>query len=470
MTSHSIRVGGMVFMSALLSSAAFGQDDYSIQFVPQTFRSISETVVVSAPDEVSAIIPAEFGTITEDVVTVEAHCPGDELVPKPITIETEPSYIFLRSVPAQYKTVYEQVVEREGFSEWRPTADGGVEFFSTEPDVRTVAKRVRSQAQTVQRVSVPGRTVTYMSRGRPSGAGALTCFDKVPAQTRQVSRRVVITPAREATTAIPARTATITRRVTNPQTIRLVPPPGASGRSFDATSVMPTNPEPGTLYKPEVRNEKCVLWKSFTKDDADTQKGRFPWPPPVPTTESTMPEDMFAGVTTLGEMNKRLSNALDAMGYQDRRRKYYAVPHGFALVTEIEQIDDNGLPLSDGARWTDDIYVIDPPSIFGWLKALVTKASGRFRVFALVVTSEDVNAEGQFKDREIALDWLNSGTGALNRDRAACPFSAAHRVTALVYEFEHPERQDPFLVARTPINHIASSGLRRQLAKAGATR
>ncbi len=461
---------GMLLLFSMLSSTAFAQQEYSIQLLPQTYRNVQETVVLSPPEVNQVVVPAQFNSVTGVIVTAEAHCEGESLVPKSLTIVVEAAHSGIEYYPAKYDTITENVTVRPGTAEWWQTETGAFEYFATEPDIRQVVKRIETKPSTERRIDIPARTRDISVRVRAADAIPLSdCARIIPAQTQVISRRVITEPAQVRTISIPAKNATITRRVSNAQTLTITEESGAFRETLAVDGIMPPNPFPGTLYKPEIENNNCVLWKSFSKDNATVEKGRFPWPPPNPSTESTLPDTMFAGVETLGDMNKLLAKALDAMGYQDRRRKYYPVPHGFALLTEIEQIDDTGMPLSGNARWTDDIYVIDPPSILGWLKALVTKATGRFRVFALIVTSEDVNTEAEFTDRELALDWLNSGTGALNRDRAACQFTAAHRVTALVYEFEHPEREKPYLVSNTRINHIAGSGLRTQLINAGAT-
>ncbi len=235
-----------------------------------------------------------------------------------------------------------------------------------------------------------------------------------------------------------------------------------------AVEMMPVSADPDLRYHPQVDNENCVLWKSFTNGDAEVEPGRFPWPPPNPSFQSTLGADLYAGVQTLGDMNERLSAALERIGIPDFRRRYYPVPNGFALVTSLEKIDDEGRPTEN--RWSQDIYVLDPPSIGNWLWALVNARSGRFRVIAIIVTSDDVDTDGSVGDRDEATGWLNSGLSALNSDRAECAFGSKHRVTVLVYEFEHVEQQEPQLVSQTNIDHLSNSGLRSELGRTGTER
>ena len=469
MAKRILLFSGVLLATSALSPMGYAQVEYSFELEALPFYGVTRAITLQDAGVDRVVTPAEFRTETKLYVSVEAHCPGEQLVEHVTTIEVSPAYSNIELVPGKYETVAEEVIVQPATAGWDATENGGFEYVVTDPVVRTLSRRVETKAPSERHVSVPSQTRTLVTQRRAAGAATLNCANPVPAQTQTVERLVLVTAPQIRMVSVPAQTRSFTQSVSANSSFRVIPRDGGREMLLDLDSVGPKNPTHNTLYKPVIRNEQCVLWKSFNKVDAIVEEGRFPWPPPNPSTESTLPEAMFAGVETLGDMNTRLISALDALGYQDRRRKYFPVPHGFALVTEIEQIDDTGRPLSGASRWTDDIFVVDPPSIFGWLKALVTRATGRFRVFALIVTSEDVNTEGAFDDREIALDWLNSGTGALNRDRAACAFTASHRVTALVYEFEHSERQEPFLVSNTLINHIAGSGLRAQLAKVGAT-
>ena len=69
----------------------------------------------------------------------------------------------------------------------------------------------------------------------------------------------------------------------------------------------------------------------------------FPWPPPRASTMMNI-EDAALRVagdsTTLGQVDAELRAALNDAGYVDK--SYFAVPDGFALVTRLEQIDDDG--------------------------------------------------------------------------------------------------------------------------------
>src|SRR5580658_5823756 len=70
----------------------------------------------------------------------------------------------------------------------------------------------------------------------------------------------------------------------------------------------------------------------------------FPWPPPLPSTSMEIPKELLAMPTADSRLTliaEWLSRALRGAGYSDLR--FYDIPKGFALVTPLELIDDQGL-------------------------------------------------------------------------------------------------------------------------------
>lgn len=462
--------------SATSSSALAQQFDFSLTLSPETFRTETQTVVVEEAREDVSIIPPQLRKVQETLVVVEAHCPGERLTTSVQTIEIEPAYERFQIVPPTFERVTDRVLEKQGRSEWVANSDGSFRYQVTEPLYRTITRMRPANPKDVRRVAIPPRTAQYRVQ-RVTGPRILCApQNRIPAKTQTITRTVVDRPAAVRRIAIPGKTATMQQRVRGGvQTLTIAPPPSSSAVVEPAPmverpveAVMPVNASTDLRYRAQVDSENCVLWKSFTDGDAELEPRRFPWPPPDPSFQTTLPVGLFEGIATLGDMNQRLSAALDRIGIPDFRRRYYPVPYGFALVTSMEKIDDQGRPTDD--RWSQDIFVLDPPSITSWLSALVTARSGRFRVTAVVVTSSDVDTDGDLNNRDEATGWLNSGLSALNADRAACAFGAKHRVTVLVYEFEHVEQQQPQMITASPIDHLTASGLRSEIGQAGLPR
>src|SRR5262249_41929886 len=73
----------------------------------------------------------------------------------------------------------------------------------------------------------------------------------------------------------------------------------------------------------------------------------FPGPPPRASAWAAVPNALVlagAQTPTFEEVEARLGRALDAAGYY--QRSLFAVPHGFAVVTQLERIEADGVPAS----------------------------------------------------------------------------------------------------------------------------
>ena len=189
----------------------------------------------------------------------------------------------------------------------------------------------------------------------------------------------------------------------------------------------------------------------------------FPWPPPSCNARFELPETSFAGLKTLGDVERKVRSALDAKGYA--QRSYFSVPNGFALVTQLEQYNgDDGSVRNDRTRWLDYPAKDNFNGVMDYFKSLVMPQKGHFRLFVFVVTNQPFGGGAQRVSKEQATAWLNQGFNKLPRSLAAVPFSADYDVTALIYEFEVPESNrkpvqkcpSPQFDAKT---HLVKSGI-----------
>lgn len=173
----------------------------------------------------------------------------------------------------------------------------------------------------------------------------------------------------------------------------------------------------------------------------------FPWPPPRPSAWAEIPNDLLiagAAAPTFGDVYVRLGRALDAAGYF--QRSVLGAPHGFALITQLERIDDDGTPAGSG-RWqvTEDSTAF---SLLRYVQRLLYAEPGRYRVVVLVVSDEPFSAATQTTATPKQLqslmgDGLNTLPAALARES----YSKEHVTTALIYEFRKVPKGEPEFVA-----------------------
>jgi hypothetical protein len=163
----------------------------------------------------------------------------------------------------------------------------------------------------------------------------------------------------------------------------------------------------------------------------------LPWPPPEASARALIDRRAFVTAErpepTLGDVSDLLTDALVEAGYLGSG--FLGVPDGFALATRIEQYDSSGVPLDGQARWSTQIGTLSSYSISDIIRALVTAPKGYFRVIVFVVSSQSFADSGARATLATVEEWMHA-ENTLPEAVRQMPFTGAHQVTALVYEFE----------------------------------
>ncbi|MCW5211671.1 caspase family protein [Desulfobulbus sp. TB] len=166
---------------------------------------------------------------------------------------------------------------------------------------------------------------------------------------------------------------------------------------------------------------------------------KFPWPPPPPSAYSVIPSGFLLTPNNknyLKDVAKKIEVAFDQAGYS--QKKYYHVPYGFALVSQLEQFHSDGTSKTPPDRWATDYL---PPKIFSlrsYVRALFASTPGRYRVIAFVVTSQPFKEGEKIVTRKEVMSWLDDGMVILPETIGKELYTDQHYCTALIYEFEQP--------------------------------
>lgn len=181
-------------------------------------------------------------------------------------------------------------------------------------------------------------------------------------------------------------------------------------------------------------------------DSAATSLPVF-WPPPDASTHQKIPRELLVPNNTQAQtwasVAARLEKALTDNGYSSPG--YYAVPEGFALISQLERINRDATPSPPNVRWK---IKVDPASIKSfnleaYLKALLGKDEGLFRVIAFVFTPVPIITSGKKIDMEEAKLWVGKGGSKLPKVLSKQIYDEDMEATALIYEFEIPSRREP---------------------------
>jgi len=174
-------------------------------------------------------------------------------------------------------------------------------------------------------------------------------------------------------------------------------------------------------------------------DTAPPEIPDFPWPPPSPSARWSLPLariNVSKPLVTLGDVDRLLSDTLMPAGYSSM--SYFAVPGGFAVVTQIEAIKDDGCPEAPEKRWNPNappLHRFSVREIASAFRDLFRKDAGRSRVLVFVVNDTAFSTTGDAPTRATATAWLKSGLNVLPQTLATKPVGDGCVLTVLMYEF-----------------------------------
>lgn len=189
------------------------------------------------------------------------------------------------------------------------------------------------------------------------------------------------------------------------------------------------------------KTEKALRIESlaFENDPSwiDFQKASFPFPPPQCYQSAELQFNSFATAKTLGDVGKMITQAFEQKGYPFR---FMSVPDGFAIVTQLEQYQEDGSIQSNPlTRWQELPQAESFSLSLAYLKSLVFARKAHLRVFAVLVTPRSYPSNETHISKDDAKAWIRKGVNRLPKTIAEKPFSSSYSVDVLVYEFEVPE-------------------------------
>ena len=193
----------------------------------------------------------------------------------------------------------------------------------------------------------------------------------------------------------------------------------------------------------------------------------FDWPPPEPSTSVAIPRALLlmgvdAEDQTLETVAQRLERALVDAGYVEFG--YQAVGcNGFALVTRMEQIDEDGEPLQGTARF-EPPNDAEPWSLGGFIRQLIGAPPGYYRQIVFVATDRLLETTGEAATRDELDTMMSDATEQeLPPEMAGEPYTSTHKLHVLVYEFEK-RRDENEAIQLTPSRltgaaHVQAAGI-----------
>ena len=171
---------------------------------------------------------------------------------------------------------------------------------------------------------------------------------------------------------------------------------------------------------------------------------------------------------SLLEVGERLERGLKAAGYSDFSYfQTFTDRPGFALVTQMERIEDDGSPKSGTTRFL-------PPgegeyfSLRRYLASLVSEPVGYYRVIFFLVADETIDSTNAPMSGSLADAYITTGEIRLPREFGTFEFTRKHNIDVYVYEFQKKGDNELSLVPPVRVSadvHVARSGIAQGIAR-----
>ncbi len=163
----------------------------------------------------------------------------------------------------------------------------------------------------------------------------------------------------------------------------------------------------------------------------------FPWPPPKASSKEVIPRKLLAqkvSKPTIKDIDTNITEALRKIGHGEY--SYFWIPAGYALVTRLEKIQNNGMPKPEIERWEVKSGEWNDISLRQYLQGLFTAKQGFYRLIVFVISRKAWRESEDTITEEEAIMWLRRGYDRLPDELALTPFAPSFVCTALIYEFE----------------------------------
>ncbi|MDD5274154.1 MAG: hypothetical protein PHU14_15735 [Methylovulum sp.] len=193
---------------------------------------------------------------------------------------------------------------------------------------------------------------------------------------------------------------------------------------------------------------------------------KFSWPPPRASAKEIIPiTSLIKPPHTLDHIDSQITKALQNIGHTEY--SYFTTPqNGYALVTKLEKINNDGTPKSGIERWEAKLDSTASFNLKYIFKVLFTANAGYYRIIVFIVSPIPIIEDTIPVSEEAAVNWIRQGSDRLPAHLSELTFDDRYRCTALIYEFEQEKAGSlPNLISSNiPAHmHLEASGFYKAL-------
>jgi tetratricopeptide (TPR) repeat protein len=168
----------------------------------------------------------------------------------------------------------------------------------------------------------------------------------------------------------------------------------------------------------------------------------LPWPPPKGSDAQDLTNSVLSAVrrsqktdVLLGDVDKFITERLTSVGLKPSA--YFSTPdhHGYAAVTRLEQIDENGRRLEGRSGFSKEL----PESgnfLWRFFSGLVSLPEGHFRLLVAFVTTDPIDTwySSEPVTLQVADRWVSRGCDDLPVELGRLTFTDKYKIFLRVYQ------------------------------------
>ena len=186
----------------------------------------------------------------------------------------------------------------------------------------------------------------------------------------------------------------------------------------------------------------------------------LPWPMPKSSQWGQIPDQLMGSPSAaLSDIYSTLHQLLTLTGFSEPG--IFSAPGGFAVVTQVERIHEDGSPYTGVDRWTKGKLPLHSLSLSEYLSSLFFDTPGEFRLFVFVVSAQQPFQGDKPMEEDQARELALAGGRTLPPKLSAQPWKDRH-CYVLLYHFERKLGEPATVVRPEPLAlkiHLEKAGM-----------
>lgn len=193
-------------------------------------------------------------------------------------------------------------------------------------------------------------------------------------------------------------------------------------------------------FAEHLKNDSIIANNTGNSSYLESVLPTFPNPPPQPSARYIFNSSRIKNAKSYGDINDIVVNCLNHGGYQDKYN-YFLFDEGFAIATDMEQINDDASPKPNNERWLQGSVnkFKETWSLRSYISKLFVSQPGYYRTIVFIISNSLNTFSPNDFNKELFSKYISQGAIDLPPGIKSKSLEKNITVTALIYEFKKSE-------------------------------